>query len=133
MATFAELDELARSLPGVEARLTSAGRPEYRVRDKSFLLLREPRPDAVDAETGERMDDVLMFRTPGLAVKDDLLADPSLPLFTTPHFRGWPAVLLRVRDLPGVSRDRLRELVFLAWRAQAPKRLVREAEAAGWR
>ncbi len=133
MATFAELDELARSLPGVEARLTSAGRPEYRVRDKSFLLLREPRPDAVDAETGERMDDVLMFRTPGLAVKDDLLADPSLPLFTTPHFRGWPAVLLRVRDLPGVPRDRLRELVFLAWRAQAPKRLVREAEAAGWR
>jgi len=125
MATFAQLDELARSLPEVEVRLSTEDRPAYRVRDKLFLCLRDRRKDAVDPETGELMDDVLMFRTPGLEAKEALLADASLPLFTTEHFFGWPAVLLRVRDLGTVSREALASLVIEAWKVQAPKRVVR--------
>jgi len=127
MATFSELDTLARSLPEVEVKLSPDGRPEYRVREKLFILHRPLRKDAVDPETGELMDDVLMIRTPGLEVKEELLADETLPLFTTAHFLGWPAVLLRIRDLAEVSQDALRHLVTQAWRTQAPKRLVK-----GW-
>lgn len=123
MATFEQLDRIARSLPEVTARLTADDRPEYRVREKAFVFLRPPRKDAVDPETGERMDDVLVFRTAGLEGKERLLADPALPLFTTPHFDGWPGVLLRLRHLGEVSEAALRELVVQAWLVQAPKRL----------
>ncbi len=121
---------MARSLPEVEAFLSAAGRPEYKVRGKAFLLMRPPRKDAVDPDTGELMDDVLMFRTVGLAGKEAWLAKESLPLFTTPHFNGWPAVLLRARDLDEVQLDVLRQLVVDAWVAQAPKSLAKQLEEA---
>jgi len=117
MATFADLDALARGLPDVEAVLGRDGRPEYRVRGKAFAFLRAPRKDAVDAATGAPMDDVIVLRTAGLEAKDALLADAALPLFTTPHFDGWPGVLVRERDLQLVPRERLAELVTEAWRA----------------
>ena len=132
MATFAELDALARSLPEAEAFLSSSDRPAYTVRGKTFLFLRPPRKDAVDPDTGELLDDVLVFRTLGLAGKEEWLSDESLPLFATPHFDGWPGVLLRVRDLPEVPMESLRALVFEAWRAQAPKSLAKRALADGW-
>lgn len=119
------LDALARSLPETTVRYSTDDRPDYAVRGKRFLLLRGIRKDAIDPVTREPMDDVLMIRTPGLEAKDALLADASLPLFTTPHFDGWPAVLLRVRDLGRVPDERLQELVVQAWATQAPKRLVK--------
>lgn len=125
MPTFEDLDRLARAMPEADARLSAAGRPEYRVRGKSFLLLRPPRKDAVDPETGELMDDVLVFRTQGQEGKGRWLDDPVLPLFTTPHFDGWPAVLMRVRHLDAADAASLRELVEHAWAAQAPKSLVK--------
>lgn len=126
MATLAELDALARSLPAVEARLSGVDQPQYRVKDKLFLAFREPRKDAIDSETGAPMDDVIYFRVPDLARKDERLAEADLPLFTTPHFDGWPGVLIRARDLGQVDADALRSLVVEAWLTQAPKRLARE-------
>lgn len=125
MATFEQLDRLARALPDVEVRFSTDDRPEYRVREKLFVCLRGRRKDALDPETGEPLDDVLMIRTPGLEAKEALLGDDSLPLFTTEHFFGWPAVLLRVRDLGEVSDEALTSLVTEAWMVQAPKRLVK--------
>lgn len=125
MPTFEDLDRLARAMPEADARLSAAGRPEYRVRGKSFLLLRPPRKDAVDPETGALLDDVLVFRTQGQAGKSRWLGDPALPLFTTPHFDGWPAVLMRVRHLDAADAASLHELVEHAWAAQAPKALVK--------
>jgi len=124
MATFAELDAIARALPEVTVRYSTDDRPEYRVRGKLFCALRGLRKDAIDADTGLPMDDVVMIRTPGLAAKDELLSDASLPLFTTPHFDGWPAVLVRIRDLPAVEAGRLADLITAGWRAQAPKSLA---------
>ena len=71
-----------------------------------------------------------MVRTSGLEAKEELLADESLPLFTTPHFDGWPAVLVRIRDLPAVDTERLRSLITAGWRVQAPKSLLREIPGA---
>lgn len=126
MATFAELDAVARALPEVTVRYSTDDRPEYRVRGKLFCALRGLRKDAIDPDTGQPMDDVVMIRTPGLDAKERLLADEGLPLFTTPHFDGWPAVLVRIRDLGSVDTERLRGLITAGWRVQAPKSLGRQ-------
>jgi hypothetical protein len=119
-----ELDEIARSLPEVSVAYSRDDRPEYRVRGKLFLCLRGRRKDALDPETGEPLDDVLMFRTPSLEDKERLLAEEPL-CFTTPHFDGYPAVLMLARDLGRAEPARLRQLIERAWLSQAPKRLAR--------
>ena len=87
------------------------------------MLFREPRPDALDPETGERLDDVIVFTVPGQSDKDALVGSEG-PWFTTPHFDGYDAVLLRQRDLARVSRAELVEVITDAWSARAPKRVV---------
>jgi hypothetical protein len=45
--------------------------------------------------------------------------------FTTPHFRGYPAVLVRIPDLARIGREELRELVAGAWLTRAQKRVAK--------
>jgi hypothetical protein len=125
MATLADLDALALSLPQTTKELTSDGRPEYYVHGKLFCCHRSRRKDAVDAETGERLDDVLMFRVPDLDVKEMLLADTRGVFFTTPHFDGYAAVLLRIPELARLDTDELRDLVEEAWLTRAQKRVAK--------
>ncbi|MGH3713125.1 MAG: MmcQ/YjbR family DNA-binding protein [Micromonosporaceae bacterium] len=129
MASFDELRQFARGLPEVTEELSDDGRPAYRVRKKLILVHRSQRPDAVDPETGERLDDVLMFRVADEGVKEALLADPSGAYFTTPHFNGYPAILVRISHLDRLTSDEARELVTEAWLCQAPKRLVKQWQA----
>ena len=124
-ARLSDIDAIALALPEVEAGTAWGDRPAYKVRGKTFLLFREPRPDAIDPETGERMADVIMVIVPDQADKDALVGGDG-PWFTTPHFNGYNAVLLRRRDLGGVSRAELAEVITDAWAARAPKRLVKE-------
>jgi hypothetical protein len=125
MATMADLDELALSLPQTTKELTSDGRPEYYVHDKLFCCHRGLRKDARDAKTGDRLDDVLMFRVPDLDVKELLLADARDIYFTTPHFDGYAAVLLRIPQLEQLERDELEDLVAEAWLTRAQKRVAK--------
>lgn len=125
MARFDGLDAVARMLRGVEARSSRDGRPEYRVGSRSFACLRARRRDALHPETREPMGDVIMLRSPDVPTEDALLADPSVPLFTTAHSDGYAAVLVRVHDFGRLGGDRPRDLVALAWRSQAPARLLR--------
>jgi hypothetical protein len=53
-----------------------------------------------------------------------LLASRPKVYFTTPHFDGWPAVLIR---LPAIPAKELREILHQSWRERAPKKLVAEA------
>jgi hypothetical protein len=122
---MADLDELAMAMPQATKELSGDGRPAYKVHDKLFLLHRSRRADAVDPETGERLDDVLMFRVDGLEVKEVLLADDRGVFFTTPHFRGYPAVLVRIPDLARLDREELRDLVAEAWLTRAQKRVAK--------
>jgi hypothetical protein len=71
------------------------------------------------------MDDVVMFRVDGLDEKELLLADHRGVYFTTPHFRGYPAVLVRIPDLARIDRDELRDLVAVAWLTRAQKRVAK--------
>ena len=88
---------------------------------KSFVFFRTPRPDAFDPETGERYDDVIVFWVESEEAKHELLADESLPFFTTPHFNGHPSVLLRGCRVGELDVDELAEVVADAWLARAPK------------
>jgi hypothetical protein len=125
MATMADLDELALALPGAEKEVSDDGRPTYVVDGKMFCFHRSPRKDAVDAATGERLDDVFVFRVADLDVKDLLLQDPRAIFFTTPHWNGYAAVLIRIPDLVRVDRDELADLVADAWLTRAKKRVAK--------
>jgi hypothetical protein len=125
VATMRDLDATALALPQSTKELSADGRPSYLVHGMLFCCHRGRRRDAVDPDTGERLDDVLMFRVPDLDVKELMLADERLQFFTTPHFDGYPAVLLRIPDLARLDRDELEDLVVEAWLTRAQKRLAK--------
>jgi hypothetical protein len=125
MPTMADLDELALSLPQTTKELSEDGRPAYRVHGKLFCCQRGRRKDAIDEQTGDRLDDVLMFRVADLGVKELLLGDARGIYFTTPHFDGYPAVLLRIPNLRRLDREELHDLVAEAWLTRAQKRVAK--------
>lgn len=118
----AEVDRICRSLPEAEASESRTGLLTYAVRGKAFLTFREPRKDAVDAD-GRLMDDVIVIRTAGQEDKAAILQSGP-PWFTTSHFDGYAAVLVRSRDLDQLTVDELTEVITDAWVAKAPKRLA---------
>ena len=125
MATMADLDELALAMPQTTKEVTDDGRPSYLVHGKRYLIHRGRRPDAVDPQTGERLDDVLMFRVEDLGVKELMLTDARRIYFTTPRFEGYPAVLVRIPDLARLDLGELGDLVAEAWLTRAQKRLAK--------
>jgi hypothetical protein len=125
MASMADLDELALALPDTSREVSDDGRPAYLTQGKVFAFHRGQRKDAVDPDTGERLDDVLMFRVPDLDVKELLLADDRGVYFTTPHFKGYPAVLVRIPDLERVDREELGDVLADAWLTRAKKSVAK--------
>ncbi len=123
-ATVDDVHEIARGMPG--AAVTAEGRV-YQVSGRSFVFFRTPRPDAVDPDTGERYDDVIVFWVASEEEKQALVLDESTPFFTTPHFAGHPSVLLRGSRIGELDRDELAETIYDAWLARAGKRA-----AAAW-
>jgi len=102
----------------------------HRVRDgvdkgRGFVLYRRPHQSAVNPQTGEEYDDLLVIRTPTADDKEALVGADG-PFFTIPHFHGYNAVLVQLSRLGEISRDELAEVITDAWRACAPKRLVKE-------
>jgi hypothetical protein len=120
-----DLDELALAMPLTTKEVSEDGRPSYHVHGKLYCFHRSRRPDALDPETGERLADVLMFRVADVGVKELLLADDRGVFFTTPHFAGYPAVLMRIPDLARIDREELGELVAEAWLTRAQKRVAK--------
>jgi hypothetical protein len=120
-----DLDELALAMPQATKELSDDGRPSYSVHGKYFCFHRRPRPDAIDEKTGERLDDVLVFRVEGQDVKNLILADGRGIFFTTPHWNGYPAVLMRIPSLKRLNKTELRDLVVDAWLTRAQKRVAK--------
>jgi hypothetical protein len=124
-ATTADLRELAGSMPGVRIEHGPKGNDVYQVSGRSFVFFRTPRPDAVDPETGERYDDVVVLWVDSEIEKQALVADASTPFFSTPHFDGHPSVLLRTSRVGELTRDELAEVVYDAWLARASRTAAR--------
>ena len=122
-----DVHDLALAMPHVTVERGGAGNPVYQVGGKSFVFFRTPRPDAVDPETGERYDDVIVLWVSSESEKQALVQDVRSPFFTTPHFDGHPSVLIRASRIGELTRQELAEVVEDAWLAQASKR-----RAAAW-
>jgi len=125
MATRRDVEQLAMAMPETVKGEDEEGRPSYSVNGKVICWHRSPRPDALDPKTGERLTDVFVFRTTDLDVKEMTLQDDRGIFFTTPHWNGYPAVLIRIRDLKRLRRAELRDLVEEAWLSRAPKRVAK--------
>jgi hypothetical protein len=134
-ATPDDIEAICLGLPEVEFGITWGDRPTYKVpkgeKGRGFLLYRMPHRTAVDPETGEMYDDLLVIVTPGEAEKMALVEDPDTPFFTIDHFRGFNAVLVQQSRLGELSRDELAEIITEAWATRAPKRLVKAYFADG--
>jgi len=120
-----DLDRLALAMPETVKEVSDDGRPAYLVHGKMFCFHRSRRPDALDPATGERLDDVLMFRVDGVEAKELVLADPRKLFFTTPHFNGYPAVLIRIPSLAELEVAELRDTIVEAWLTRAQKRVAK--------
>jgi hypothetical protein len=107
MPTWNDVVEIGTSFPGVEAG-TSYGTPSLKVKGKFMCRLRTD-PDA------------LVVRVLDLADREALLQGQPQVFFSTPHYDGYPYVLVR---LGKVGKRQLRELIEDAWRIRAPKRLL---------
>lgn len=118
-ATVEDVHEAAMAMPHVTIYPGTEHKPVYQVGGKSFVFFRNPRPDAVDPETGERYDDVIVFWVADEGDKIAMVQDESSPFFTTPHFDGHLSVLLRASRLGEISRAELTEVVQDAWLARA--------------
>jgi len=125
VATMVDLDELALAMPQTSKELSNDGRPTYLVHGKFFCFHRSRRRDAIDPDTGERLDDVLVFRVADLGVKELMLADERKIFFTTPHWDGYSAVLMRIPDLARLDREELEDAVVEAWLTRAQKRVAK--------
>jgi hypothetical protein len=121
-ARISDVHELAAGMPHVTVVEGSLGNPVYQVGGKSFVFFRNPRPDAVDPETGERYPDVIVFWVGSEADKLALLSEPGTPFFTTKHFDGHPSVLLRASRVGELTREELAEVVQDAWLSRASAR-----------
>jgi hypothetical protein len=130
-----DVDEICAALPSTEFGTTWGDVPTWKVpageRGRGFVLYRHPHPTAVDPETGEPYDDLLVIRTADAADEAALVEDDSTPFFTIDHFRNFNAVLVQQSRLGELSLDELREVIHEAWLAVAPKRLSKEFLADG--
>jgi len=122
VASWDDVRGIALALPETGERLSRDLR-QWRVKDKLFVWERPLRRADVEA-LGDNVPDgpILGARVEHIVAKDALLADDPLVFFTTPHFDGYPAILVR---LDRITSEDLKEVITEAWLARAPARLVK--------
>ena len=108
MATAEDVRRIALSLPETSERPSYEGTPSFRTKRKSFTRIRG------DGES------IVVF-VASVEEKEELLASDPTKFFTTPHYDGYPAVLVRFAE---TDEDELRELLTDSWRLAAPKRVL---------
>jgi hypothetical protein len=125
-----DIDEICGSLPETELGTSWGDLPTWKVprgeKGKGFVLYRPPGKTAIDPETGEMYDDLVVIVTPTEAEKHALVEDESTPFFTIDHFKGFSAVLVQQSRLGEIGRDELAEVITDVWATKAPQKLVRE-------
>jgi hypothetical protein len=123
MATWRDVARLALALPGATEGTTHELRA-WTVNKKLFVWERPLRAsDLAALGASAPKGAILGVRTADLEMKDVLLASDPAVFFTTPHFDGYPAVLVR---LGAISTKQLKTVIVEAWLARASKRAVAE-------
>ena len=103
---------MALALPGVEDG-SSYGTPSIRVKKKFMARLRE--------------EDVLVLTPVDEMEREFLLDTQPETYFITDHYRGYPAILIRLSQVRAAD---LRDLTERSWRAIAPAKLLAEYDNA---
>jgi hypothetical protein len=119
--SFDEVAEIALALPGSGERVSRGGR-QWTVKDKLFVWERPLRQSDLKA-LGDAAPEgaILGARVEHLVAKEALLQDDTGVFFTTPHFDGYPIVLV---ELDRIEPGDLREVIVEAWLCRAPKKLA---------
>ncbi len=104
---------IALSLPETTEK-PSYGTPGFRVKDKLFARMHD-------------LPDTLVVWVADMDEKEALLASAPDRFFETPHYDGYPTVLV---NLPAIDVDELTELITESWRLKAPKRVLAAYDAA---
>ena len=112
MANEDDVRKIALALPETTEK-PNHGLPGFRVRDKLFARIHE-------------LPNTLFVKCAGIEERDELVAAESDKFFITPHYSGYPGMLVR---LDVVSKAELAEVLTDAWRLTAPKRLARAFDA----
>lgn len=123
MASWEQVRRYAMALPGVSEE-TSRDNAAWKVNKKGFAWERPLRTSDI-AALGEAAPKgaILGLRTADLEMKEAMLRSAPAYFFTTPHFDGYPAVLVQLDKIP--AKD-LKRAIIEAWVARAPERSVRE-------
>ena len=123
MANWDDVRRIALSLPDTSEEV-SRDNAHWRVHGKGFVWERPLRKSDLRA-LGEGAPDgpILGARVEHLGAKEALIQDEPNVFFTTPHFDGFPAVLVRLEE---IGLDELEEVIVEAWLARAPKRLAQD-------
>lgn len=121
MASWDDVERIALALPETSEHVSREKR-QWCIKDKLFVWERPLRVKEIE-ELGEAAPDgpVLGARVEHLGAKEALLADDPGVYFTTSHFKGYAAILVR---LDRISVADLDEVIVEAWLARAPRKLV---------
>ncbi|GAA2001705.1 MmcQ/YjbR family DNA-binding protein [Nocardiopsis rhodophaea] len=123
MATWEDVERIALALPETSEG-TSYGNTAWQVKGRTFTWER-PLAKRDLAALGDAVPTgaVLAARVPDVGVKESLVATNPDVYFTTPHFDGYPIILVQLDRVPVPE---LEELLVEAWLERAPKRLAEE-------
>ena len=112
MATEDDARRIAMTLPETTEK-PSYGTPGFRVKDKLFARMHD-------------LPETLVVWVTDMDEKEALLSAAPEKFFETPHYDGYPMVLVR---LPAVDDEELTEVLTDSWRARAPRRLLADFDA----
>jgi hypothetical protein len=122
MPDLDDVRRIALALPETSEKVSHDGHPHWHVKDKLFVWERPLRTADFRALGDEAPDGTILgARVPDEGAKQALAASQPDIFFTTPHFNGYPAILVRLAEIP---LDELEELIVEAWLLRAPKRLA---------
>jgi hypothetical protein len=108
-----EVREIVLAFPGAEEGV-SYGQPSFKVNGKFFTRLRREDQSMVLLDISHDEREMLMEAKPGT-------------FHITPHYKDYPSVLARIETLHPGS---LHNFLDRRWRKIAPKKLVKEIDAA---
>jgi hypothetical protein len=113
MVTGGQIRRIALELPGAYEQVSYEGRPSWRTKPRMFAWIRS---DPV----------ALVVWVDSLDAKDAMIASEPTTFFTTPHYDGYPIVLVRLQAIDG---RRAKELILESWRIRASSALVKAERA----
>jgi hypothetical protein len=123
VADWDDVRRIALSLPDTTEEV-SWDNAHWRVHGKGFVWERPLRKSDLRALVEGAPDGpILGARVEHLGAKEALIQDEPNVFFTTPHFDGFPAVLVLLDE---IGLDELEEVIVEAWLARAPKRLAQD-------